>query len=347
MSIPNKQRKKPDNIKIPAHLSRKDLGNIKALAESIAQRGQLQDIGVDKNDNLIFGLRRLTAIKQMGGEWINVQVFEDGHELIEAMKKELDENAMRKALTPEEAVEMSLKIEAALRAEEAKTVPVPKNAVDPSKETIKLPVTADHVPEGKGFSKHEREAAAILGVSPVTHAKAKQVVAAAKEDPSLQPIVDEMNKTGKVKTAHDKVLAAKQAATATSTKNQPLKDAEDTEVPPLLRDVFGDKKWLVEFEESCLLLSKDLKRTHAALQAKGPAYQWMKLAKCLELLRNAEDMIFDAKSLTVDNKPHVVCGNCGGKGKVLDADKAAQVCIDCNGCGWLPKWRFEELYDVG
>lgn len=73
----------------------------------------------------------------------------------------------------------------------------------------------------------------------------------------------------------------------------------------------------------------------------------MKLAKCLELLRNAEDMIFDAKSLTVDNKPHVVCGNCGGKGKVLDADKAAQVCIDCNGCGWLPKWRFEELYDVG
>jgi ParB-like chromosome segregation protein Spo0J len=345
MGIPNKQRKKPDNIKIPAHLSRKDLGDIKALAESIAQRGQLQDIGVDKNDNLIFGLRRLTAMKEMGAEWINVQVFDDAHEMATALLMELDENAMRKSLTPSEAVEMSAKIvEALARAEEKVEVPVPKGAVDPSKETVKLPVPHDHVAEqGKGFSKHERAAAKVLGVSPVTHAKAKQVVEAAKADPTLQPIADEMDRTGKVKTAHDKVLAAQLERT---TKNMSLKDAAGVEIPPLLRDIFGDKKWIVEAVEACILIGKDIKRVHAAIQSKGPAYQWMKTSQALETLRGAEVSLLEVKELTEGNKPHVVCGECEGKGKILDSEKVAQACVDCNGCGWLPKWRYEELYDV-
>lgn len=346
-SIPQFMRKKPDNIKIPVHLSRKDLGDIKALSLNIAERGQLQPIGVDKNDNLVFGLRRLTAMKAMGAEWINVQVFGDAHEMTTALLMELDENAMRKSLTPSEAVEMSLKIEESLRLAEGKDVPVPKNAVDPSKETVKLPLPFDHVPEqGKGFSKHERAAAKVLGVSPVTHAKAKQVVEAAKEDPSLQPIVDEMDRTGKVKTAHDKVLAAKEKASAATMKNQSLKDAAGVEIPPLLRDVFGDKKWIVEATEACILIGKDIKRVHAAIQSKGPSYQWMKTSQALETLRGAEASLLEVKELTEANKPHVVCGECEGKGKSLDADKCAQLCVDCNGCGWLPKWRYEELYDV-
>jgi DnaJ-class molecular chaperone len=72
----------------------------------------------------------------------------------------------------------------------------------------------------------------------------------------------------------------------------------------------------------------------------------MKTSQALETLRGAEASLLEVKELTEANKPHVVCGECEGKGKVLDAEKAAQTCVDCNGCGWLPKWRYEELYDV-
>ena len=55
---------KISDIKIEERF-RKDLGNLSDLAESIAAQGLLQPIGIDDNNTLVFGLRRLYAVRDM------------------------------------------------------------------------------------------------------------------------------------------------------------------------------------------------------------------------------------------------------------------------------------------
>lgn len=52
--------------------------------------------------------------------------------------------------------------------------------------------------------------AAAVGMSPKTYEHAKEVVEAADKDPGLGPIVDEMDRTGKVNPAYKNVRARKQ-----------------------------------------------------------------------------------------------------------------------------------------
>ena len=342
------QLKKPNHIKIPAHLSRREMGDITGLSESIAKNGQLQAIGIDKNDNLIFGSRRLEAVKALGLDWVVATVVPDGHDMARALLAEFAENEDRKAYTISERVDIGRKIEESLR--ETTEVPVPKGAVRAGSETIRVPVSKDHVPEpigeageagygSKGYTKESLAAAKAVGVNKETYNKAKKVVEAAEADPTLKPIVEEMDKTGKVTKALEAIEERK-------TKAQSLKDTVGTEVPPLLRDVFGDKKWLVEATEACELIAKDIERVARAAQGKGPAYPWMLTGQILGDLKAAKDAIEAAKVLIESGRPHVVCGECGGKGKILDEEKTAQTCVDCRGCGWMPKHRYEELYDV-
>lgn len=345
VKVPQVQMKKPDHIKIPAHLSRKDMGDIASLSESIAKNGQLQPIGIDKNDSLIFGSRRLEAVKALGLEWVVCHVIPDGHDMARALLAEFAENEDRKAYTTSERVDIGLKIEESLKV--TSEVPVPKGAVKAGSETVKLPVAKDHVPDqtgeagygAKGYTKEALAAAKAVGLNKETYAKAKKVVEAAKDDPTLADVVEEMNKTGKVSKAVEVVEERK-------TKAQSLKDAAGVEIPALLRDVFGDKKWLIEAAEACELIAKDLERVARAVQSKGPAYPWMLSGQILETLRGVKDEVLSTKELIEGGKPHVVCGECGGKGKVLDAEKVAHQCNDCRGCGWMPKHRYEELYDV-
>lgn len=51
---------------------RRDLGDIEALAHSIAAIGLLHPITIEANGNLLTGVRRLAACKLLG--WTNVSV---------------------------------------------------------------------------------------------------------------------------------------------------------------------------------------------------------------------------------------------------------------------------------
>lgn len=327
--------KRPDNIKIPAHVVRKDMGDMRTLCDQLRDWGQLQAVGVDVNDNLVFGYRRLEAIKLNGGEWVHCVVLENAHDLATALSMQMVENVGRKDFTPSEKVTLARMIEESVKASGVAEVPVPKGAVKPGAETVNVPTEVDQ--DVLPFSAVAKTAAEKVGMSPATLAKAKAVVDAAAEEPERYGDVKAaMDKTGEVAPAHREVVRRK-------AKSESLKDSQGVEVPMLLRDVFGDKKWLLEALESMELIVRDVEKTAKAVQARGPAYPWMLTGKVLEHLRAAIDAVETASSLVDTARPYAVCACCNGKGKVTTGEGVAN-CTDCRGCGWLPEHRHEELH---
>ena len=84
---------------------RKDMGDLDALAASIAELGQLQPIIINKDRRLIAGGRRLAAMKQLGRETIAASVFDLDD--LDALKVERDENDQRKEPTVSEKVALA------------------------------------------------------------------------------------------------------------------------------------------------------------------------------------------------------------------------------------------------
>ena len=89
---------------------RKDMGDLDALAASIAELGQLQPIIINKDRRLIAGGRRLAAMKQLGRETIAASVFDLDD--LDALKVERDENDQRKPPTNSERVALAQAITA-------------------------------------------------------------------------------------------------------------------------------------------------------------------------------------------------------------------------------------------
>lgn len=92
---------KCNKIKIGERV-RKDLGDIDNLATSINIHGLLQPIGITKDNELVFGERRLAACKTLEHEEIEVIVI-DSDELLEC---ETTENVDRKGFNMSERVEI-------------------------------------------------------------------------------------------------------------------------------------------------------------------------------------------------------------------------------------------------
>lgn len=83
----------------PRH--RLDLGDIPRLADSIAEQGLLQPIGILKDGQLVFGHRRLIACRdQLGWTEIDVRIVD----VTSITAGEMHENEMRKQFTPSERV---------------------------------------------------------------------------------------------------------------------------------------------------------------------------------------------------------------------------------------------------
>ncbi|HLR97923.1 MAG TPA: ParB N-terminal domain-containing protein [Jiangellaceae bacterium] len=82
---------------------RSDLGNLDALAESIARDGLLQPLTVTIDGVLVCGARRLAAIKLLGWRTVNVWVRSGISGRLGHLLAEQDDNLLHKALTPVEA----------------------------------------------------------------------------------------------------------------------------------------------------------------------------------------------------------------------------------------------------
>jgi ParB-like chromosome segregation protein Spo0J len=76
-------------------------GDVAKLAESIREEGLLHPIGVTEDMRLIYGARRLRAVKQLGRKHIEARIYGNLEDL-ELRRKELAENVQRLDLTQEE-----------------------------------------------------------------------------------------------------------------------------------------------------------------------------------------------------------------------------------------------------
>jgi N6-adenosine-specific RNA methylase IME4/ParB-like chromosome segregation protein Spo0J len=163
---------------------RKDMGDIKRLADSIREVGLLHPVVITPQGSLIAGERRLRACRTLGWTDIPVTVVP----IDDIVRGELAENALRKDFLPSE-------IDAIRRAME----PVEKAAAE-----IRMKAgTLGKISTGSG--KTRDKIGSFAGVSGKTVDKISQVVAAAKDDPELEPLVEEMDRTRTVEGAFRKL----------------------------------------------------------------------------------------------------------------------------------------------
>jgi N6-adenosine-specific RNA methylase IME4 len=168
---------------------RRDMGDIAALAASIAEHGLLQAIGVRPDGRLVFGERRLRAHQLLGRTEIEVKVIDIEHIAF----AEQAENNIRKDFTIEERVAIGEDIEKLLAGRQGRhhmeNFP---HEVGP---------TRDIAARKAGFSNGR------------TYEQAKEVIRAAAEDPKTHgKAKDTMNRTGRVHGSFKLVKVARQAA---------------------------------------------------------------------------------------------------------------------------------------
>ena len=183
---------------------RRDMGDIDALAKSIEEIGLLHPVVVTREHVLVAGERRLAAARQLGWEEIDVTIVSGFTEARERLIAERDENTCRKDFTPSEAVALGESLKPLLRSE----------AKDRQRDGGKAAGRGRPKQVGETFAKLSGNRTPrtsdvlgeAVGMSSRTYEKAVAVIKAAEEDPEqYAPLVEEMDRTGKVKPAYDKI----------------------------------------------------------------------------------------------------------------------------------------------
>ncbi len=187
--------------------TRKDPGDIDALAASIAAVGLLNPITVVKQKGtgtgyrLIAGARRFLAVQKLGWEAIAVHVAEDLKNALAYLRAEHDENECRKPFTRSEAVALGRELEKLEQQEARKR----QAGAGPKEGRGKKSSGSGKLPEPDKGDTRDKVAQAV-GMSGKTYEKAKAVVEAAEEEPEKHAAtVAEMDRTGKVDQAYRKV----------------------------------------------------------------------------------------------------------------------------------------------
>ena len=161
---------------------------------------------------MIFGRRRLAACLQLGYETIPAVVLADLATAADRLRAERDENTCRKEMTPSELVSLGRALEELER---------PKAAEKQGTRTDLTSGSAEHEvpPHSDGSTRVRDLVAREVGMSSAQYGRAKHIVAAA-EDPDAPPAirkvaqeaVTEMDATGKVAPAYEKLRSAERTA---------------------------------------------------------------------------------------------------------------------------------------
>lgn len=185
---------------------RNDLGDIRALADSLTEVGLLHPIVVTTDLRLVAGHRRLVAARSLGWTEIDVTVVSNLTDAASLLRAESDENSCRKDFTPTEAESIASAREALLR-------PLAEDRMKAGKPGAKL---------AQGQPGKVRGAAAVgTGYSHETIRKVREVkqTAAAPETPEpvrevAKQALAEMDATGRVDGSYQRVKDAERAAAA-------------------------------------------------------------------------------------------------------------------------------------
>ena len=142
---------------------RRDMGDLRALANSIAEVGLLHPIGVLASGELVFGERRLRACRDLLG-WTEIPARIVNLRSIAA--GELHENQIRKDFTPSERVAIERTINAELERRQGARSDLAQNLAPSDKDRV-----AKRSARLAGFGNRE------------TARQARAVVEAAERDP--------------------------------------------------------------------------------------------------------------------------------------------------------------------
>jgi ParB family chromosome partitioning protein len=197
-----------DEIEVGDRL-RKDLGDIGRLAESIKVCGIICPIGVTPDMVLIYGQRRLEAAKVAGLDLVPYTVIETPDDDLAYRSMEMLENTERKDFTIEEKVRIADRVDPKIHALKNKIrmarIRKDVDAVEESHRELAqvLSRDLDAMPAKRVILSD------LVGLGEKSLQWAREVVHASDQagTPILRSIVDEMNRTGSVKTAFDKYVA--------------------------------------------------------------------------------------------------------------------------------------------
>jgi N6-adenosine-specific RNA methylase IME4 len=182
----------------PRH--RRDLGDIAALAESIAEVGLLQPIAVTFDGHLIAGERRLRAVRLLG--WKTIPYTPIPINLDQIVRGEFAENACRKDFTLSEAVAIKRALEPLEKA--AAKERQREGGRAGGKASGNLPQAST----GRAADK----AAKATGMARRTLERAEAVVDAAEAEPErFGKLLDDMDRTGRVNAPFKRLKVMRQA----------------------------------------------------------------------------------------------------------------------------------------
>ena len=162
--------------------TRKELGEINSLAESIALFGLLQPIVINENNKLIDGQRRIMACKLLGKTEIPCYIVS----LEEIVLGEFHANSNRKEFTSSERVAISIAVEKYMR-EHSRGVGRPRDnqKVDEIITKYSSDKSTNNVVKLTTFPGRVKDnVSKYLGVTRNTLEKEKKIVEAAERDPA-------------------------------------------------------------------------------------------------------------------------------------------------------------------
>jgi ParB-like chromosome segregation protein Spo0J len=191
---------------------RYDMGDIAGLAASMADVGQLQPVVITPDGLLVAGERRLAAARSLGWDDVKVHIITSFTDAADLLRAERDENTCRKEMTMSELVAIGKRLEelerpkAAERMSSAGKVGAEKRWGDG--------VGSGETTPSEPYRRATEVVGEALGISRAQYERARDVVAATNDpDPVVAEVAKEaareMDETGKVRPAYEKVRAAK------------------------------------------------------------------------------------------------------------------------------------------
>ena len=156
---------------------RKDAGFLGGLQASIFQVGLLHPLVLNSRKELIAGFRRLQAVKNLEWETVPCLILDRLDDVLTALRAELYENTDRENMTPSEIIAAGKLIEGLEKGQARER----QAQAGPETGRGKKTTASGNFPEAVGRARDK--VGAVFGISGRTYEKAKQVVAAAEQDP--------------------------------------------------------------------------------------------------------------------------------------------------------------------
>lgn len=187
---------------------RHDMGDIAGLANSMADVGQLQPVVITPDGLLVAGERRLAAARSLGWDDVKVHIITNFTDAADLLRAERDENTCRKEMTMSELVAIGKRLEELERPKAAQ-----RRAANGFGSTN---VAAEPFVD-EPYRRVTEVVGEAVGLSRAQYERARDVITATTDpDPFVAEVAKEaareMDETGKVRPAYEKVRAAKNPA---------------------------------------------------------------------------------------------------------------------------------------